>query len=279
MITNLSFYIHYCNIRRFKKPRKITTKMTRSFARSLQHHEFIYVCNGNGCFTVGGKRYAVKKGMLLYIRPDEPYAIEIDANVPSAFLTVHFSYANVTFIDGKWSIKEEAPALPLDSAHELTDAYPIEEQFRKLADCWNAKLPGYEFAAKTILQQLIISITQNLNKQPRNFAVSLKVEKIIEYMHQNINHKISVPELSEIVQMTPAYMSRAFKATTGYTIIEYFNRLKIDTSKEMLIDGNKKVKEIARQLGFFDEFYFSKIFKKIEGISPTEFYSRIVNGI
>lgn len=221
----------------------------------------------------------VKKGMLLYIRPDDPYAIELDANVPSAFLTVHFSYANVTFIDGKWSIKEETPALPLDSAHELTDVYPIEEQFQKLADCWIAKLPGYEFVAKTILQQLIISITQNMNKQPRNFAISLKVEKIIQYMHQNIDRKISVPELSENVHMTPAYMSRAFKEATGYTIIEYFNKLKIEKSKELLIEGNKKIKEIARQLGFVDEFYFSKIFKKIEGVSPSEYYSRIVNVI
>ena len=98
-------------------------------------------------------------------------------------------------------------------------------------------------------------------------------------MHQNINNRVTLTELSEMVHLSPFYLSRAFKNATGYSVIEYFNKMKIDKAKELMIEGDKKVKEVARALGFTDEFYFSRIFKKIEGISPSEFYSKNVHGV
>ena len=74
------------------------------------------------------------------------------------------------------------------------------------------------------------------------------------------------------MQLSSAYLSRVFKETTGYSVIEFFNKIKVDKAKELIIEGDKKVKEVAQILGFTDEFYFSRIFKKIEGISPSEFY-------
>lgn len=274
-IKDLFFHIHYCNGRKYNEPGQFGTKI----AKTLNHHEMIYVCNGAGTFKAMNKQYSLKKGMLLYIHPDIPYSVELDGTVPAGFLTVHFSYAGVTFSDGKWSVNSNMQ-LPLGQpVHELKDFYLLEEHFQKLVDCWNEKLPGYEFAARTMFQQLIIEILQNRNKQTKDYGISLKVEKIISYMHQNINSKVTLPELSKLVHMTPAYMSRAFKEITGYTIIEYFNKLKIDKSKELLIEGNKKVKEVAQELGFVDEFYFSRMFKKSEGITPSQFNSRIVHGI
>lgn len=274
-IDELIFHIHYCNGRKFNGPGQPPLKM----ARTLQHHELLFVCSGTGIFNIKDRRYTIKKNTLLYISPGHPYSIELDPTAPAGLLTVHFSYTKVNFNEGKWDIVGETRSLSQKFARELEDPYLVEEQFEKLVDCWNQKLPGYEFMARTMLQQLMITIMQNLNKHPKNFANSMKIEKIIQHMHQNIQGKITLPELSEMVQMTPAYMSRTFKETTGYTIIEYFNKLKIDKAKTLLIEGDKKIKEVSQELGFADEFYFSRIFKKIEGITPSQFYSRIVHGL
>lgn len=272
-LRNIFFHIHYCNGRKLKEPGNFTAKI----ARSLPHNELIYVCNGVGSFKIMNKKYPVKKGMLLYINHDVPYSIGLDETVPAGFFTVHFSYARVNFNDGKWDIQGETQMPSWPFAQELKEPYLIEERFQKLVDCWNEKLPGYEFIARTMLQQLIVIIMQNLNEESPNFAMSLKVERIIQHMHQHINGKITVFELSKIVQMSPAYLSRSFKEATGYSIIEYFNRLKIDKSKELMMEGNKKIKEVSQELGFADEFYFSRMFKKAEGITPSEFNSRILH--
>ena len=272
MVDNIFFYIHYCNGRR-----RVPGKSTHKISRSLQHHELIYTCDGIGSLKIGNKKYPIKKGVLLYITPNTPYSIEMDDKFPNGFLTVHFSFADVGFNDGKWKVAESTSILPLQPAQELRETIPVEEQFIKLVDNWNAKMPGYEFITRTMLQQLLITIMQSLNKLSRNYATSLKVEIIIHYMHQNLNKKITLPELAGLVSLSPFYLSKIFKDSTGYTIIEYFNKLKIDKSKELLFEGNKKVKDVALELGYVDEFYFSRMFKKYEGINPSEFYSKIVH--
>lgn len=274
-INNLFFHIHYCNGSKFKKPGRYASKITRT----LQHHELAFVTGGKGSIIIGGKRFPVKEGMLFYICPDIVHSIESDTEVPASFLTVHFSYARVNFNDSKWDIKNGAEILSLHPGQELKDYYNIEDIFKKLVDSWNAKLPGYEFITKTLLQQLLIAIYQNIKTQNQNYGVSLKIEKVIQYMHENINNKVTLTELSEIVHLSSFYLSRAFKNTTGYSVIEYFNKIKIDKAKELIIEGDKKVKGVAQALGFTDEFYFSRIFKRIEGISPSEYYSKNVHGV
>ncbi|PHA02513.1 AraC family transcriptional regulator [Bacillus pseudomycoides] len=274
-INKLFFHIHYCNYRNANEPRKSSRKITRT----LQHHALAFFTGGKGSIIIEKKRYEIKEGMLFYLCPDVLHSIELDAEEPLCCVTVHFSYASVSLNENKWDITNEVELLPLHFAQELKDYYQIDTIFKRLVNSWNAKLPGYEFMTKTLLQQLLIAIYQNIKKQNRNYSTSLKVEKIIEYMHQNINSKITLTELSEMVQLSPTYLSRAFKDTTGYSVIEFFNKIKIDKAKELIIEGNKKVKEVAQTLGFADEFYFSRIFKRIEGISPSEFYSKNVHGL
>ncbi|GGH23417.1 AraC family transcriptional regulator [Paenibacillus segetis] len=274
-INKLFFHIHYCNGKKFKEPRKHLKKLTRT----LQHHELIFFTGGKGNVVIGKKSYQLKEGMLFYICPDVLHSIEIDTEIPICFQSVHFSYANVSFNEGKWSVCDEVQMLSLDAAQHLKDYYQIEDLFKKLLDCWNAKLPGYEFMSKTLLQQLFIAIAQNVKKQNQNYATSLKIEKIIQYMNQHMNHRVTLTELADLVQLSSTYLSRAFKVVTGYSVIEYFNKMKMDKAKEMILEGDKKIKEVAGELGFTDEFYFSRIFKRIEGISPSEYYSKNVHGV
>ena len=274
-INNLFFHLHYCNRRQSNEALKYSSKINRT----IQHHELFFITGGKGNIIIQHKKYEVKEGMLFYFCPDVQYSIEADTEDPICFLSVHFSYASVGFNGDKWDITNENEMLPLDPVQKLKDYYQIDNIFKKLVEIWIAKLPGYEFITKTLLQQLLFEIFQNIKKQNQNYSTSLKVEKIIEYMRQNINNRLTLTELSEMVQLSSTYLSRIFKETTGYSVIEFFNKMKVDKAKELIIEGDKKVKEVAQVLGFTDEFYFSRIFKKIEGISPSEFYSKNVHGV
>jgi AraC-like DNA-binding protein len=273
-MSNLFFHIHYCKCRNFNKSEKPLPKITRK----IQHHEIIFFTRGKGVLKIGGKRYLVKEGMLFYICPDVLHSIDLDTEEPIGFFSVHFSYTHVIFNDSTWTISGEGN-IPLHQGQELKDYYQIEDIFKKLVYSWDAKQPGYEFITKTFLQQLLIAIYQNVTKQSKNYSITLKVEKIIQYMHQNINNRVTLTELSELVKLSPTYLSKVFKETTEYSVIEFFNKMKIDKAKELIIEGNKKVKEVAQILGFSDEFYFSRIFKRFEGISPSEYYSKNIHEV
>jgi AraC family transcriptional regulator, transcriptional activator for feuABC-ybbA operon len=273
-INNLFFHLHYCNSRQPSDGLKHSNKINKT----IQHHELIFITGGKGHIISSHKRYQIKEGTLLYLRPNEQYSVDIDAEDPLCLLSVHFSYATVNLNGDKWNIRSETDMLSLDFVQNLKEYYQINNIFKKLVESWIGKLPGYEFITKALLQQLLFEIFQNIKNNSQNYSTSLKVEKIIEYMRQNIDNRLTLADLSELVQLSSAYLSRVFKETTGYSVIGFFNKIKVDKAKELIIEGDKKVKEVAQILGFTDEFYFSRIFKKIEGMSPSEFYRKNVHG-
>ena len=273
MVSDILCQIHYCKGQKLKESGKVNYVVTRT----LQHHQLIFVCEANGHMVIGGKRYPIKKGMLFYIPPGIQQTIEQRTQTPVHFMTVHFSGSRIILgSDGKWNYQENIQTLKQPLAQEITDYIAVKELFEKLLDTWNVKGPSYEFIAVTLLRQLLILVSQNNKVQSKNYAISVKIGKIIEYMRENINRKVTLEELSGIVGLSTFYLSKTFKDTTGYPIIMYFNKMKIDKAKELLIEGNKKVKEVAYELGYTNEFYFSRIFKRMEGLSPTEFYNKNV---
>ncbi|WP_026884156.1 AraC family transcriptional regulator [Clostridium akagii] len=271
-INNLFFHLYYCNNRQQNQVLKYSFKVNKT----INHHELIFITGGKGYILFGNKRYQLKDGTLLYLCPNVLYSIEIDSENPLCVMTVHFSYANVGFSGDEWNITKEIDRLPLDFVQILKDYYQINNIFKKLVENWASKLPGYEFSTKTLLRELLFEIFQNIKKNSQNYSTSLKVEKIIEYMRQNIDTRLTLAELSQLVQLSSPYLSSVFKETTGYSVIGFFNKIKVDKAKELIIEGDKKIKEVAKVLGFTDEFYFSRIFKKIEGVSPSEFYRKNV---
>ena len=78
-------------------------------------------------------------------------------------------------------------------------------------------------------------------------------------------------ELAERCLVSVSTLQRVFKNTYGKTISEYRNELRISKAKKLLITGNYTVEETAEILGFYDSAYFSRCFKKAEGLSPKKY--------
>ncbi|OPJ59290.1 AraC family transcriptional regulator [Clostridium oryzae] len=269
--SKLYFHIHYCNHKETNedwKDKKIT--------RRIKHHEFFLVTGGKGCIVTEGKEYNLEKGMLFYFKKNNLHSIESDIKDPLNFLSVHFSLAYVDFHEDQWKIVEK-DGLKLPVMQRFRN-YKVYHIFKKLVMMWSMKMPDYEFRCKIMLQRLLFGIYNNLKQQSTNYSAIVKVEKAIKYMNDNIGRTITLQELSELVSLSPSYFSRTFREVTGYSIIEFFNKIKIDRAEALIMVEDKKIKEIAAMLGFKDEFYFSRLFKRIKGISPKEFYSRNVHG-
>lgn len=259
-INNLTFYIHYC------AKRDITDvgRLQKTISRKINHHELMLITGGKGSITILNKMYKAEEGMLLYLKPNIFHSIKPDLKEPLKFISVHFSFVNVEFDNNKWRIKEEKEGLALHEVQIMHNYYSIKGLMKSMLDVWYKKFPGYEFVCKTMFQRILFKIIRNAEVNAGNYSNSLKVKTVIKFMTDNIDKKLTLSELAKYVNLSPTYLSRVFKKTTGYSIIEFFNKMKIDKAKGLITEGDKKIKEIAEIVGFKDEFYFSRIFKKLK---------------
>lgn len=97
------------------------------------------------------------------------------------------------------------------------------------------------------------------------------VENVKKYIRKNINTKLTLNEVSAFFGFSPNYLSQLFIHYSDCGFVEYVTQEKIQEAKRMMLTGNMKIYEIAESLGFENAFYFSKVFKKVEGCSPSEY--------
>jgi two-component system, response regulator YesN len=101
------------------------------------------------------------------------------------------------------------------------------------------------------------------------------VAGVRDYIKQNIAIRLTLPEVADHFNLSPNYLSKLFTKFTDGSFVEYVTAEKIAAAKRMLIRGEGPIYEIAEKLKFESAFYFSKVFKKVEGISPREFLRRL----
>ncbi len=97
------------------------------------------------------------------------------------------------------------------------------------------------------------------------------VASVKKYINEHVKERLSLNEVAAVFGISPNYLSQLFGKYNETGFSEYVNSCKIRESKKLLQEGRLKVYEIAEMLGFESAFYFSKVFKKLEGMSPTEY--------
>lgn len=103
-----------------------------------------------------------------------------------------------------------------------------------------------------------------------NFYSEL-TDVIKKYLRKNIGKKLSLDDVCNKVNYSHSFICKTFKKETGETVFSFFNRLKVDEAKRLLADTEMSVSEISANLGFTEIKYFGALFKKITGITPTDY--------
>lgn len=102
------------------------------------------------------------------------------------------------------------------------------------------------------------------------------VARSINYMLENLKSNVRVKELADLVHLSVSHYSRLFAEKTGYSAIDYFNQLKIQRACRLLDITELSITNVSQDIGFLDPFYFSRLFKKVMGISPQNYRKRNV---
>lgn len=145
--------------------------------------------------------------------------------------------------------------------------------YRQLLDAY--KRSSYsEYLAHYALSLLAMEITADFVS---GYALGLEsstykhITEIMEWIRVNRIENLSVTRVAEVFNYNPNYLSGAFKKHTGVSLLDYITRTKIDFAKSLLLSSRDSVKDIANYVGFDDEKYFMKVFKKLEGVTPSQY--------
>lgn len=111
-----------------------------------------------------------------------------------------------------------------------------------------------------------ISQFRKVNKTSNNI-----IQNTIQFMKNNINNRITLDEMAENVHYSPSRFGQLFFKQTGNSPLNYFMQLKIQKACQLLDFSDMKIKEIANELNFYDQYHFSKMFTKLIGETPSSY--------
>ena len=130
---------------------------------------------------------------------------------------------------------------------------------------------------KCYLLQVLLIILQQLKQEGKPMTAQQWQESVVcdvvQYIREKQGQNVDLGELAAHTNISINYLNHIFKAVTGKTVMSFCSENRIERAKEQLVEGNLRIKELAEQLGYYDQYHFCKAFKKATGMSPTQYRS------
>lgn len=121
--------------------------------------------------------------------------------------------------------------------------------------------------------EYITSMLENMlkDKLSKKSKFSTYVKDAIDFIHRNYYTDIKLDTVCEYLNLNKSYFCHVFKKETGYTFSDFLNRIRVEKSKEYLLENNDSILDVALSVGYNNHTYYSAIFKKYNGMTPKEY--------
>jgi AraC family transcriptional regulator of arabinose operon len=232
----------------------------------ISQHIIIYCTEGSGWLEINKKRVELSPSEFIAIPANTPHRYAANTNKPWTIYWMHFKGDTAGFIIN----------LILKNSENYKPNLAFNEDRIKLFEeiCFNLE-KGYSEDTLRYVNMIFYHFLSSLIYENKfNYVDKAEddvVSKTIAYMQQKVNIPVKLEEIAASVNISASHFSAIFKSKTGHSPIEYFNQLKIQKACQYLSFTNMAVKEIAVTLGIEDQYYFSRMFTKLMGISPTKY--------
>jgi AraC-like DNA-binding protein len=238
--------------------------------RILTDYELILIVSGKFCFQSAVEDIELGAGDVLTIHPNEAHEFfrSLDSGENAVISCIHLSFGQ--------KAEEEVEKYGFEvKPHRVASCYgddEIHRLFIKAMDVFTGNSRFREILLSTILRELWLRLSEYWERGGRH-PVSQRTRQMVSFIENNMLKNITRHDLAKQFRLTPERVNAVFKDELGTTPSAYINRLRVYHAYNLLSSRVISVKEVALQSGFNDEFYFSRVFKKIIGHPPSRITS------
>lgn len=276
----------------------------KSKYRKIYEHQFIFCCSGKANAIIEDRKYEMTPGTLLLIRPGIPHYFWKDEESPGEQYWVHFDFV---YRKDKNSLDELIESNSIISSEEVLPqpdliieetifengfTFPeflkiehfdqAKELFQKIISCYELHEKMWQLECKIYLLQIFNIIINQQNTTGISNMENTEQEiirTVTQYLYKNSFRKFYLNELCNVVGLSEDYIGRIFKKQVGMTIIQFVSQLRLQKAKYLLSETDLTIENISEIVGYSDVFYFSKVMKKEEGISPLNWRKKMTKGV
>ena len=257
----------------------------RNFSFDGESHDFwemVYVDRGKIKVKSGNDELVLGQEEIIFHKPNEFHAVKAHESSPDFFvISFECRSAAMKQLENFHTLlnKKLKPIIAsIISEAEKTYVIPKNDvHLSKLVLKDNAPIGG-EQLIKTYLEQLFILLIREITSKTQTVIFPTKekmenhiAESIRQYIESNVREKITLADICDYTGYGKSYLYKIFRFYAGGGICEYVNLTKVNAAKKLIRDGNMNFSEISDYLSFDNPQYFSRVFKRTTGITPTEF--------
>lgn len=236
---------------------------------ALRDHYLIhYVTAGHGSYKVDGKTYELHAGMMFAVFESSVVSYTASTDDPWEYYWVGFNGAHAERLLKLSPLCKETPVLDVrDNDIFRDDLLKIYENSGSTpAD--EACMVGYLY----LFLSHIIALAQNSDKHPS--SGSAYIEKALKFIQYNYGSKIEISDIADNVGVSRSHLYRIFIKHASMSPNEYLAKFRINEACALLRNSALSIGEIANSVGFDDQLYFSRVFKKYKGTAPSRYLAQ-----
>lgn len=240
----------------------------REREQGVEQHILIFCISGSGWCQINDQHQTIVAGEALLIPRGVPHIYGASETDPWTIHWVHFY--GVVADSYVYHLPENDNAMVVDPQSSRA----IEDLFY---ECYDSFVGGFVLHRLIYCAQLLHHLLGRLFFNNKSYSPVQRtshfhsIESTLGYLHENIGENLTLADIAAHANLSPSHFSYLFKQQIGYSPVDYFIHLKMQHACQMLSFTKRTVQEIAYSVGYDDPYYFSRIFKKVIGISPRHY--------
>lgn len=254
---------------------------TKDFAYSGELHDFweiVYADKKSVVITAGSKEMTLNAGQMYIHKPNEFHKIRCDGTsaANSVILSFDCSCTELMSIAGTViTCTNSERKLMGQIIEEATEAFstPLGTPYTSVLEKSESGRFGCEQLVQLYMEQLLISLIRGNRRtvEIKKADSGTLLLRICDFLENNIEKKLSFDDIQKEFNISASVIKRLFQNNMSCGIMEHFTRLKIDEAKRMIREHEYNFTEISEKLGFNTPQYFTAVFRRLSGMSPSEY--------